>query len=57
MAIEATNIYTKHFELFDDEMLKYIKEKPLREDLKTLTPCVTAEQSKSYQSMPRAHVL
>ena len=46
MAIEATSLYTRHFELFGDEMLKYIKEKPLREDLKTLTACVTAAQSK-----------
>jgi metallo-beta-lactamase family protein len=47
MAIEASEIYARHLELFDDEMLKYIKEKPLREDLKTLTTCVTAEQSKA----------
>jgi metallo-beta-lactamase family protein len=52
MAIEATNIYTKHFELFDDEMLKFIKEKPLREDLKMLTACVTAEQSKAINQCP-----
>jgi metallo-beta-lactamase family protein len=52
MAIEATNIYTRHLELFDDEMLKYIKEKPLREDLKTLTACVSAEQSKAINQCP-----
>jgi metallo-beta-lactamase family protein len=46
MAIEATKIYTKHFELFDQELLDFIKEKPLREDLKTLTMCVSADQSK-----------
>jgi len=27
MAIEATKIYTKHFELFDEELLKFIKRK------------------------------
>lgn len=52
MAIEATSLYTRHFELFDDEMLKYIKEKPLREDLKTLTACVTAAQSKRINQCP-----
>jgi metallo-beta-lactamase family protein len=46
MAIKATNIYAEHKELFDDEMIKYISEKPLREDLKSLTLCETAEQSK-----------
>jgi len=52
MAIEATRIYSRHPELFDDEMRKYIREKPLREDLKTLTPCVTAEQSKTINQCP-----
>jgi metallo-beta-lactamase family protein len=46
MAIEATKIYTRHFELFDEELLKFIKEKPMREDLKTLTLCVRPDQSK-----------
>lgn len=45
MAIKATNIYTSHKELFDDEMVKFISQKPLREDLKSLTLCETAEQS------------
>ncbi len=46
MAIKASQIYAGHKELFDEEMLKYISQKPLREDLKTLTLCETAEQSK-----------
>jgi metallo-beta-lactamase family protein len=45
MAIQATNIYTKHRELFDDGMVKYLQEKPLREDLKTMKLCLTAEDS------------
>ena len=45
MAIEATNIYGRHVELFDDEMTKFIAEKPLRADLKTMTLSVTAEDS------------
>jgi metallo-beta-lactamase family protein len=45
MAIEATKIYTQHLELFDDAMTKFIAEKPLRADLKTMTLSVTAEDS------------
>jgi metallo-beta-lactamase family protein len=46
MAIEAMNIYLRHQELFDDDMKKFIAEKPLGSDLKTLKLCVTAEDSK-----------
>jgi metallo-beta-lactamase family protein len=52
MAIKASNIYTGHKELFDDETLKFISQKPLREDLKTLTLCETAEQSKKINDQP-----
>ena len=45
MAIEATNIYVRHRELFDDAMTKFIAEKPLRADLKSMKMCVTAEDS------------
>lgn len=45
MAIEATNIYMRHRELFDEDMTKFIAEKPLRSDLKTMKMCVTAEDS------------
>jgi metallo-beta-lactamase family protein len=45
MAIEATNIYVRHRELFDDAMTKFIAERPLRADLKTMTMSVTAEDS------------
>ncbi len=45
MAIQATNIYASHRELFDDGMTKFVREKPLREDLKTMKLCVTAEDS------------
>ncbi|HWU40256.1 MAG TPA: hypothetical protein VN203_21630, partial [Candidatus Acidoferrum sp.] len=30
MAIEATKIYARHLELFDEDMLRYIRQKPLR---------------------------
>ena len=47
MAIEATRIYTRHVELFDDEMRKYMSDRPLREDLKTLKATESADESKS----------
>ena len=45
MAIEATNIYTRHRELFDDGMTKFVAEKPLRADLKMMKFCATAQDS------------
>lgn len=51
MAIEATKIYTKHFELFDEELIKFIKEKPMKEDLKTLTICASSDQSKKINQV------
>ncbi len=45
MAIEATKIYARHRELFDEAMTKFIAEKPMKEDLKTLKFCVTAQDS------------
>lgn len=52
MAIKATQIYTEHKELFDEEMLQYMAQKPIRDDLKTLTACETAEQSKKINDQP-----
>jgi len=52
MAIEATNIYTRHQELFDEGMTKFIAEKPLRSDLSTLKLCATAEDSKKINDQP-----
>ena len=46
MAIEATNIYARHRELFDEDMTRFVAERPLRADLKTATLSTTAEQSK-----------
>jgi metallo-beta-lactamase family protein len=45
MAIEALNIYTRHRDLFDEGMTKFLAEKPLRADLGTLKLSVTAEDS------------
>jgi len=56
MAIEATKIYLKHFqhtpELFDDWLLAYTRQKPMRADLKTLTATVTADESKRINDCP-----
>lgn len=52
MAIEATNIYSRHHELFDDAMKKFIAEKPLRADLKTMKLCATAEDSMKINDQP-----
>src|SRR5215469_9269157 len=45
MGVEALNIYVRHRELFDDQMTKFIAERPLRADLKTMTLSVTARDS------------
>jgi len=45
MAIEASRIYTKHKELYDEELLEFLRERPMEEDLRTLKMCPTAEDS------------
>ena len=52
MALQATNIYTQHRELFDEGMTKFISERPLREDLRTLKISETAEDSKKINEQP-----
>ncbi|MCW5558410.1 MAG: MBL fold metallo-hydrolase [Verrucomicrobiae bacterium] len=52
MAIEATEIYYRHQNLFDEEMQEFLRERPLRADLTTLTNCVTAEESKAINDFP-----
>jgi metallo-beta-lactamase family protein len=51
MAIEATNIYVKHRDLFDDEMKAFIRDRPLREDLKTMTPTASANESRAINDV------
>lgn len=51
MAIEATNIYVKHMELFDDEMKAFIRDRSLRADLKTMKPTATADESRAINDM------
>ena len=51
MALEATNIYLKHMELFDDEMKSFIRDRPLRADLKTMKPTPTANDSRAINDV------
>jgi metallo-beta-lactamase family protein len=51
MAIEATNIYVKHKEIFDDQMTRFIGDRPLRADLKTLKATATADESKAINDV------
>jgi metallo-beta-lactamase family protein len=46
MAIETTDIYSDHRELFDEEMTAFLSVRPMREDLHTLKMCATAEESR-----------
>ncbi len=52
MAIEASAIYLRHPELYDEEMLAFIREKPLLEDLRTLKLCPTAADSMAINNAP-----
>jgi metallo-beta-lactamase family protein len=52
MAVAATKIYLHHEELFDDETLKYIAQRPVQADLKTLKISATAEDSKKINDAP-----
>jgi len=47
MAIEATKIYFKHIELFDDDFQAIQRERPLAQDLDTVVPVATADESKA----------
>jgi metallo-beta-lactamase family protein len=51
MAIEATKIYQKHAELFDEQMTKFIADRPLREDLKTMKATPTANDSRAINDI------
>src|SRR6516225_7864027 len=51
MAIEATKIYAKHTELFDDEALAMHQSGELRESLETAQYCPTAEESRALNNL------
>jgi metallo-beta-lactamase family protein len=52
MAIEASQIYARHQELYDDEMVAYLKEGPLSQDLATMKMSATADDSKAINHCP-----
>ena len=52
MAIEASHIYARHPELFDDEMLAFLKAKPLAKDLATMRMSATPEESRRINDFP-----
>jgi metallo-beta-lactamase family protein len=52
MAIEASKIYARHPELFDDEMLAFLKVKPLAQDLVTMKMTAAPEESRQINFCP-----
>jgi metallo-beta-lactamase family protein len=54
MAIQATKLYTKHVELFDEEALAMQKSGELREQLDTVEFCPSAEDSRALNDVKGA---
>ena len=52
MAIEASRIYARHTELFDEEMLAFLKERPLAADLTTMKLTATPIESRQINDCP-----
>lgn len=52
MAIEASRIYARHRELFDAEMVEYLKAGSIIQDLPSLRLSVTADDSKQINFCP-----
>lgn len=52
MAIEATKIYMRHRELYDEGMTRFVAENPLSADLETMKLCATAEESMKINDQP-----
>lgn len=52
MAIEASRIYAHHQELFDHEMVAFLRERPIRQDLATLRATATSEESRTINRTP-----
>ena len=51
MAIEASKIYARHVELFDDEMRKFLREGSMERDLATMRTSGTADESKAINDV------
>jgi len=52
MAIEASRIYGRHPELYDDDMVAYLKAGPISSDLATMKMSATADDSKAINNCP-----
>lgn len=52
MAIEASKIYARHPELFDEEMVAFLKAKPMAQDLATMKMTATPEESRQINVCP-----
>jgi metallo-beta-lactamase family protein len=52
MAIEASHIYARHPELFDEEMLAFLKARPLAQDLTTMKMTATPNESRQINDCP-----
>jgi len=50
MAIEASQVYNRHTELYDEEAMAFLREKPLAQDLATLKMTVTPEESRQINA-------
>jgi metallo-beta-lactamase family protein len=57
MAIEAWGIYRHHQDLFDEEMMRFINEGSVEQDLRTLQATVTADESKTINQLPGAALI
>lgn len=51
MAIEASHIYDRHPELYDDETAAFLKARPIAQDLATMRWTATAEESKQINAV------
>ena len=51
MAVEATRIYLKHLELFDDDFQNLRREKPLEQDLSSVKATASADESKALNEL------
>ncbi len=52
MAIEASHIYDRHPELFDEEMTAFLQARPIARDLATMRWTATSEESKQINAVP-----
>jgi metallo-beta-lactamase family protein len=51
MAIEATNVYRRHFDLFDEEAMAMLKSGELHKNTRTVRACPSANDSRALNKM------